>query len=104
MARRDEFEAATKRATGRRKRIPSAITAHYDPNSGRVVVGLGSDLDVTFSPRSVQGLEPSGKPTVPLGVAISTPSPAMNRSTRNSPPLAEEEAGPSADPGCAAGS
>ena len=57
MAMRDEFEAATERAQRRRKRIPSAITAHYDPNSGRVVVGLGSDLDVTFSPRSVQGLE-----------------------------------------------
>lgn len=57
MARRDEFEITTERARRRRKRIPSAIAAHYDPNRGRVVVGLGPDLDVTFSPHSVQGLE-----------------------------------------------
>jgi hypothetical protein len=57
MARHDEFEAATERARRRHKRIPSAITARYDPISGRVVVGLSNDLDVTFSPGSVQGLE-----------------------------------------------
>jgi hypothetical protein len=57
MARRDEFEIATERAKRRRKRIPSAVTAHFDRNNGRVVVGLSNDLDVTFSPHSVQGLE-----------------------------------------------
>ena len=57
MARRDEFEIATERARRRRKRIPWAITAHFNRNTGRVVVGLGPDLDVTFSPHSVQGLE-----------------------------------------------
>jgi Protein of unknown function (DUF2442) len=57
MARLDEFELATERAKRRRKRIPSAISAHYDPISGRVVVGLSTDLDVRFSPHSVQGLE-----------------------------------------------
>jgi hypothetical protein len=57
MARRDEFEVATERGKRRRNRIPSAISAHYDPNRGRVVVGLSTDLDVTFSPHSVQGLE-----------------------------------------------
>lgn len=57
MTRPDEFQAATERAKRRRKRIPSAITAHYDPNRGRVVVGLSSDLEVTFFPGSVQGLE-----------------------------------------------
>jgi hypothetical protein len=57
MARRDEFQVATERAKRRHKRIPSAITAHYDPISGRVVVGLSSDLEVTFFPGSVQGLE-----------------------------------------------
>ena len=57
MARHDEFEVATERARRRRKRIPSAVTAHFDRNRGRVVVRLSTDLDVTFSPRSVQGLE-----------------------------------------------
>lgn len=56
MARHDEFEVATERSKRRRRRIPSAITAHYDPTSGRVVVRLSTDLDVTFSPHSVQGL------------------------------------------------
>jgi hypothetical protein len=57
MARHDEFEVATERSKRRRRRIPSAITAQYDPTSGRVVVRLSTDLDVTFSPHSVQGLE-----------------------------------------------
>ena len=57
MARRDEFDLATERATRRRNRVPSVITAHYDPKSGRIAVRLSNDLDVTFSPRSVQGLE-----------------------------------------------
>jgi hypothetical protein len=57
MVRRDEFEVATERGKRRHSRIPSAITAHYDPTSGRVVVRLSTDLDVTFSPHSVQGLE-----------------------------------------------
>ncbi len=50
MARRDEFDLATQRAQRRRNRLPLAITAHYDPSSGRIVVGLSNELDVTFSP------------------------------------------------------
>jgi Protein of unknown function (DUF2442) len=57
MATRDEFDIATERATRRRNRVPSAIGAYYDPDSGRVVVNLNTNLDVTFSPHSVQGLE-----------------------------------------------
>jgi hypothetical protein len=57
MARHDEFQVATERGKRRRRRIPSAVTAHFDRNSGRVVVRLSTDLDVTFSPHSVQGLE-----------------------------------------------
>ncbi len=57
MARRDEFELATERAKRRRNRVPSAIRAYYDPDSARVVVKLNTDLNVTFSPHAVQGLE-----------------------------------------------
>lgn len=57
MARRDEFNLATERAKRRLHRVPSAIAARYDPTVRRVVVSLGPDLDVTFSPNSVQGLE-----------------------------------------------
>lgn len=72
MARRDEFQVATERANRRRKRIPSAITAHFDRNNGRVVVGLSNDLDVTFSPDLVQGLE-NAKPAQLESIEI-TPS------------------------------
>ncbi len=57
MARRDEFEIATERANRGHSRVPAAIAARYDPDDCRIVVSLSNDLDVTFSPRSVQGLE-----------------------------------------------
>ena len=57
MATHDEFEAATDRTNRRRSRTPSAITAHYDPLRGRIVVGLDTNLEVTFSPQLIQGLE-----------------------------------------------
>jgi hypothetical protein len=34
-----------------------AISARYDGKNGRVVIRLGSDLDVSFSPNDAQGLE-----------------------------------------------
>ena len=72
MARRDEFEIATERAKRRRGRVPAAITARYDPHDGRIVVRLSNDLDVTFSPRSVEGLE-NAKPSQLKPIEI-TPS------------------------------
>jgi hypothetical protein len=72
MATRDEFEISTERAKRRRSRIPAAITAHYDPDDGRIVVSLRNDLDVTFSPRSVEGLE-NAKPSQLKTIEI-TPS------------------------------
>src|SRR5271166_2065261 len=57
MARHDEFELATQSARRRRDRIPSAINAYYDRKSGRVVIGLSTQMDVAFPPNVVQGLE-----------------------------------------------
>lgn len=57
MAMRDEFEVATDRAKRRHHRTSSAVTAHYDPLSGRIVVGLNTNMEVTFSPQFIQGLE-----------------------------------------------
>ena len=57
MARHNEFELATQRARRRRDRIPSAVTARYDRKSGRIVIGLSTQMDVAFPPNVVQGLE-----------------------------------------------
>jgi hypothetical protein len=62
MARRDEFELANQRARRKRDRIPRAISAHYDRNSRRIVVGLNTQMDVAFPTSIVQGLE-NAKPS-----------------------------------------
>jgi len=40
MAKGDEFGLANQRARQKRDRIPSAISAHYDRGSNRIVIGL----------------------------------------------------------------
>ena len=57
MASQDEFAAAVQRGERLRQAGPSAVTARYDRRSKRVVVRLGSGLDIAFSPSSLQGLE-----------------------------------------------
>lgn len=57
MALHDNFELANERSQERKKAFPSAVSAHYDRTSGRVVVELNSKLAVSFSPRDAQGLE-----------------------------------------------
>ena len=37
--------------------VPRAIAADYDRETGRVVIRLSSNLEVSFSPRDAQGLE-----------------------------------------------
>lgn len=51
------FEAAKQRAREKQALIPHAITARYDRRADRIVVQLSSKLDVSFSPRVVEGLE-----------------------------------------------
>lgn len=62
MARSDEFELANQRARRKRDRIPSAVSAHYDRGSNRIVIGLNTQMDVAFPPAVVQGLE-NAKPS-----------------------------------------
>ncbi len=57
MANPDRFESANRRARKLRSSIPKALAAHYDRTGGRIVIRLGSRLDVSFSPRDAQGLE-----------------------------------------------
>ena len=62
MAIYDNFELANRRAKDRQAAIPRAVAAHYDRASGRIVIHLSSNLDLSFSPRDAQGLE-NAKPS-----------------------------------------
>jgi hypothetical protein len=55
--RDDEFEMANQRAADRLSKTPVATSVRYDGRIRRVVIRLPSGLDVSFSPRDVQGLE-----------------------------------------------
>ena len=62
MARHDEFELANQRARRKHDRIPRAVSAHFDRGSGRIVIGLSTQMDVAFPPHVVQVLE-NAKPS-----------------------------------------
>jgi len=57
MSNREEFRAATTRGRKIRASVPAAIAARYDKRAGRIVVSLATGLDISFSPRTTQGLE-----------------------------------------------
>jgi hypothetical protein len=57
MGLHDNFKLANKRAKDLQASIPRAVSAHYDRASGRVVIRLSSNLDVSFSANDAQGLE-----------------------------------------------
>ena len=51
----EQVKAAEER--GRRlQREYAACEAHYDPNTGRVVVSFPTELQISFPPKNVQGL------------------------------------------------
>ena len=56
MASRDNFEEANQRAKDLQARIPRAVSALYDPKTGRIVIHLSSNLIVSFLPGDVEGL------------------------------------------------
>ncbi len=62
MAMHDDYEVANRRAKGLQASVPRAVAAHYDRESGRIVIRLSSKLDVSFSPQDAQGLE-NAKPS-----------------------------------------
>ena len=57
MGLHDNFKFANKRTKDLQASIPRAVSAHYDRASGRVVIRLSSNLDVSFSANDAQGLE-----------------------------------------------
>jgi len=52
-----QIEAANRRARELEASHPRAVSAHFDPRLGRVVIRLSSRLDVAFSPQDAEGLE-----------------------------------------------
>ena len=57
MALSEEFRAANRSAQRRLKQGPRAAAARYDRKSNRVVLSLGSGMELMFSPQNVEGLE-----------------------------------------------
>lgn len=52
-----QIDVATRRAEKLQAAHPTAISAHYDRRSGRVLIRLSSGLDVAFAPCDAEGLE-----------------------------------------------
>jgi hypothetical protein len=57
MARNDEFGRANRRALRQRRAHRGVAAARYDAKSSRIVLSLDSGVEVTFSPRDVEGLD-----------------------------------------------
>ncbi len=57
MVKREEAEAASRRAHELQASLPRAVSARYDRRIGRIVIGLSTRLDVAFSPHDAEGLE-----------------------------------------------
>ena len=57
MGKRDEFELATERGRRMMADPSGAVAARYDRATGRVVVRLRSNLEISFSPQDAQGVE-----------------------------------------------
>lgn len=70
MASRDHFKPANRRAKDLQETVPRAVSAHYDPKTGRIVIHLSSRLIVSFSPTDAEGLE-SARPSQLKEIEIS---------------------------------
>lgn len=57
MASHDNFEKASRRASGLQATVPRAVLAKYDRRTGRIAIHLSSNLIVSFAPADVEGLE-----------------------------------------------
>jgi hypothetical protein len=57
MKSNDNIEQANRRAGELQAHAPRAVSARYDPKTGRIVIHLSSKLIVSFAPEDVQGLE-----------------------------------------------
>lgn len=53
----DPFLTANRRAQELQASLPHAVSARYDRRLDRIVIGLDTRLEVSFSPKDAQGLE-----------------------------------------------
>ena len=51
------FAAADRRGEVTKATFPTAVAVRYDRRSARLVISLSSGIDISFSPKLVQGLE-----------------------------------------------
>ena len=64
------FAAANLRGEKVKAAFPAAVSVRYDRRSARLVILLSSGVDISFSPKQVQGLE-AAKPADLTGAQIS---------------------------------
>lgn len=57
MVTRDEYAKATERGKRMLADPKGAVSARYDRRTGRIVIRLRSNVEVSFSPKDAQGLE-----------------------------------------------
>ncbi len=57
MALHEGLKKSNQRAKELKLRIPRALSAHYDRETGRIVIALSSKLIVSFSPKDIEGLD-----------------------------------------------
>ena len=57
MALTDEFITANRRAQRRVKRSATATAARFDRTSGRIIISLGSGMELILSPKRIESLE-----------------------------------------------
>lgn len=53
----EEFVSANERGKKVKSNLPSVVSVKYDRRIYKIVITLSSGLDLSFSPKSVQGLE-----------------------------------------------
>ncbi|QWF71505.1 DUF2442 domain-containing protein [Methylomonas paludis] len=54
---KEEFVAANQRGKKAKAILPSIVSVKYDRRISRIVIALSSGLDLSFAPKSAQGLE-----------------------------------------------
>jgi hypothetical protein len=54
---KEDFVAANRRARELQASIPNVVSARYDRQRGRIVIKLRPNLELSFPPKDVEGLE-----------------------------------------------
>lgn len=68
----EAFAASIRRASAKKAAFPAVVSVRYDRRVARVIIALASGLELSFSPKAVQGLE-SARPADLMNAEV-TPS------------------------------